>query len=198
MGHGRSIDRAVSKYLAQSPLRLAAMCGHRKMGFFSQALTRYLEKFRAVCMALAVTQLHAMEGHIECASRSGHIAPIGLARHDGRPLIPIGDVYQNGHQHGPVCQLAWGASAPQPPRPDPGRAPGRPPGRTQAWPRGVGGGLPRPRPPGGEPHKNMHSNEEIDNSDAGCGIPVENKSIWINCQPNRCDVCHFELPAFDT
>ena len=56
LGHGRSIDRAVSKYLAQSPLRLAAMCGHRKMGFFGQALTRYLDKFRAVHMALAVTQ----------------------------------------------------------------------------------------------------------------------------------------------
>ena len=63
LGHGRSIDRAVSKYLEQSPLRLAAMCGHRRMGFFGHALTRHLEKFRAMCMAQAVTQLHAMEGH---------------------------------------------------------------------------------------------------------------------------------------
>ena len=46
LGHGRAIDRAVSTYLEERPLRLAAMCGHRKMGFFSTTLTRYLEKFR--------------------------------------------------------------------------------------------------------------------------------------------------------
>ena len=64
LGHGRSIDRAVSTFLEEKPLRLAAMCGHRKLGFFGNALTRYLDKFRAVYMALAVAQLHAMEGHL--------------------------------------------------------------------------------------------------------------------------------------
>ena len=64
LGHGRSIDRAVSTFLEEKPLRIAAMCGHRKLGFFGNALTRYLDKFRAVYMALAVAQLHAMEGHL--------------------------------------------------------------------------------------------------------------------------------------
>jgi hypothetical protein len=62
LGHGRNIDRAVSTYLGEKRLRLAAMCGHRKMGDFSGCLTRFLDKFRGVYMSLAVAQLHAMEG----------------------------------------------------------------------------------------------------------------------------------------
>jgi len=66
LGHGRAIDASVSNFLEEKNQRLAAMCGHRKMGYFSGAAIRCFEKYRGIYMAIAVRQLHAMEGRKVC------------------------------------------------------------------------------------------------------------------------------------
>ena len=61
LGQGRRLHRAVAASLGQQHFRLAAMCGHRKMGYFAGVPQRFLQTFEAVYRALVIRQSHALD-----------------------------------------------------------------------------------------------------------------------------------------
>ena len=61
-GQGRHLHRCVSAFLQQGHLRLAAMCGHRKMGYFAGVPQRFFETYESVYNAFLLRERHALAG----------------------------------------------------------------------------------------------------------------------------------------